>query len=116
MPGGVLARLQGVGGYIAEREVGHRIAAGLVQQYDVLAVDDPGVTEPDAHATAQRLGEQHPVGQRIGDQEPADRRGRERSLLPGEAHRLAPFGVLLPLGVLFGSDRSCSDRTGDGIR
>jgi hypothetical protein len=61
-----------------------------VQQHDVFAVGDPGAAEPDAHAPAQRLGEQHPFGQRAGNQEPADRPGSERSLLPGQAHRSFP--------------------------
>ena len=75
MPGGVLAGLQHALGDVGEREVGHRVAPGLVQQHDVFTVGDPGTAEPDPHATAQRFGEQQPVGERIGDQEPADRAG-----------------------------------------
>ena len=75
-----------LGGHGGEREVCHRIAAGFVQQHDVLAVGDPAAAEPDSHAAAQRLGEQHPVGERAGDEEPADGSGCQRPLLPGQAH------------------------------
>jgi hypothetical protein len=84
--GGMPAGLERAVGDGREREVGHRIAAGFVQQHDVLAVGDPVAAEPDPHTAAQRLGEQHPVGERPGDQEPADGSGCQRSLLPGQAH------------------------------
>ena len=68
----------------------HRIAAGFVQHENVFAVGDPGAAELDAHAPAQRLGEQQPGGQRIRDEEPADRSRCERPLLPGQAHHRFP--------------------------
>ena len=37
------------------------VAAWLVQKHDVLAVSDPGVTEPDSHPPTQRLSEQQPL-------------------------------------------------------
>ena len=97
MPGGVLAGLEHAVGDAGEREVGHWVTAGFVQQHDVFAVGDPGAAEPDPHAPPQRLGEQQPVGERIGDEEPADRSGSERSLLPGQAHSCFLSGEPRPM-------------------
>jgi hypothetical protein len=69
-------------GDVAERGVGDRIAAGFVQQHDVLAVGDPGIAESDAHPPAERFGVQQTLGQRSWSQEPACRPRRQRSLLP----------------------------------
>jgi hypothetical protein len=91
VPGGVPTGLERAVVDGGQREVGHRIAPGFVQQHDVLAVGDPAAAEPDPHAPAQRLGEQHPVGERAGDEEPADGSGCQRSLLPGQAHGFFPF-------------------------
>jgi hypothetical protein len=41
MAGGVPAGVQHAVGDVGEREVGHGVAAGLVQQYDVFAVGNP---------------------------------------------------------------------------
>jgi hypothetical protein len=94
VPGSVPGRLERAVCDGGKREVGHRITPGFVQQHDVLAVGDPGAAEPDPHASAQRLGEQHPVGERAGDEEPADGSGCQRSLLPGQAHDLTFFGLI----------------------
>jgi hypothetical protein len=82
VPGRVLGGLEHAVGDVAEREVGHRVATGLVQQHDVFAIGDPRVREPDPHAPAQRLGVEQSFGKRVRDQEPADRSRCERSLLP----------------------------------
>ena len=83
MAGGVLRGLQHALGDGAEREVGHRVVARLVQQHDIFALGDPFPAEPDAHPPAQRLGEQQPLRERVWDEEVADRPRGERSLLPG---------------------------------
>ena len=59
-------------GHVAAREVGDRVAAGLVQEHDVLAVGDPLAAEPYPHPPPRRLREQQALGQGIGNQEPAD--------------------------------------------
>jgi hypothetical protein len=92
VPGGVPGGLESAVRDGGEREIGHRIAAWFVQQHHVLTVGDPAAAEPDPHAAAQWLGEQHPVGERTRDEEPADGSGCEWSLLPGQAHVSVPFG------------------------
>jgi hypothetical protein len=89
--GGVHGGRQHVGKYVAEGEVGDRVVTWLVQQHDVLAVGNPGVTEPDPHPPPERFGEQQSLRQRSGDQKPADRARRERSLLPSQTHFPVPF-------------------------
>jgi hypothetical protein len=86
MGGDGLKRLQHIGGDRGEREVGDRIAAGLVQEDHVLAVGDPFAAEPHPHPSSEGLGEQEALGQWVGNQEASDRRGTEGSLLPGQAH------------------------------
>ena len=73
MPGRAVLGRKYVGHDVPEREVRHRVPAGLVQQYDVLAVGDPVVAEPDPHPPPQRLGVQHPLGQLDRYQESSDR-------------------------------------------
>jgi hypothetical protein len=72
---------------IAEREVGNRIAARLVQQDDVFAVGDPPVSKTHPHAATQRLSEQQSRRQRLLDEEVPHRPGGQRALLPCQTHR-----------------------------
>ena len=58
---------------IASRKVGDRIAARLVKQHDVFAVDDPLVAEPHPHPAPQRLSEQQPLRQWLRCEEVPDR-------------------------------------------
>ena len=78
---------QGVGADVASREVGHRIAARLVQEYDVFAVGDPLVPEPHPHPAPQRLGEQQSFRQRLRCEEMPDRPSGQWTLLPCQTHR-----------------------------
>ncbi len=52
VPGVVAHHLERAGREIGEGEVGHRIAAGLVEQHDVLAVGDPLPAEPHPQPTS----------------------------------------------------------------
>src|SRR5262245_37400629 len=74
---GMVARmfgpLENVWRYVSLREVGHRIAAGLEEQEDILAIGDPGPPETHAHPPTQRLNVQQALGYRIGHEKPADR-------------------------------------------
>jgi hypothetical protein len=58
----VLGALQHARDDVLAGKVGDGIASRLVQQHDVLAVCDPLSAEPNAHATAEGLGEQQPLG------------------------------------------------------
>jgi hypothetical protein len=91
VPGGVIASFQYTVGDVTEREVGHRVAARLVQQHHVLAVGDTVTALPDAHPPAQRFGKQQPLRQRLRDEKLADRSWCERSLLPRQPHGSLPF-------------------------
>ena len=63
---------------VRDREEGHRVVTGLVQQDCVLAVHDPLAGELHADAAAQRLGEQQPLRERFGGEEAAGRTDRYR--------------------------------------
>ena len=85
--GGVLAGSQDVREDVAEREVGHRVVAGLVQQHDIFAVRDPFPSRTGrafAVATARRTAAAPGAGQG---------RGSGRSP-PGQAVLAARLGPL----------------------
>jgi len=79
---GVLGALQGPRHDVTLGKVGDRVATRLEEHDDALAVGDPGSVEADAHAPAQRLGEQESRREWLGHEEAADGPRRERSLLP----------------------------------
>src|SRR5229473_3969423 len=53
-------------------KVGDRVAARLMEQDHVIAIDDPGAAEAHPHAPAQRLGVEQSIRQWIWNEEPAD--------------------------------------------
>src|SRR5262244_580999 len=62
VPRGVVGRLQSVWRDVRSWKVGHRIAARLKEQEDVLAIGNPVPTETHAHSPTQRLNVQQPFG------------------------------------------------------
>src|SRR5262249_12233200 len=70
--GAVIAHFQHATGNAVLREVGDRVAAGLVQQNHVLAIGNPGPAEAHAHAPPQGLGVAQSIWQRIWNEEAAD--------------------------------------------
>jgi hypothetical protein len=60
----------------APREIGHRIAVGLDEEKDALAIGDPNSAESHAHASTERFGIQEPLRKWFGNQKMTDRRGR----------------------------------------
>jgi hypothetical protein len=82
----VVHRLEHARLEVGPREVGHWVAARLVEQHDVLAVGDPAAAEVHAHAPAQRFGEQQAFGQWVGHQEAAGASRGQWPSLPGQSH------------------------------
>ena len=76
---------------VGGREICDRVAAGFVEEDDILAVGDPLAGELHAHPSAQRLGEEQSLRERLGGEEAPHRGAAQRALLPGKSHRRAPF-------------------------
>jgi hypothetical protein len=75
VPGAMLAELQGAWSDVGLGEAGYRIAVGLKEEKDALAVRDPASAETHAHASTQRFGIQEPARQRFGNEEPTGESG-----------------------------------------
>src|ERR1700742_3296434 len=88
----MLGELQDTWNDVGLRKVGHRIAVGLEEHKDVLAIGDPGSPESHAHPSAQPFDIQEPLRQRFGNEKPTNCSGREWTLLPGQPHKSPPMG------------------------
>jgi hypothetical protein len=102
MLGRVPGRLQDIRDDIGDREVCDRIAAGFVEQHDVVALRNPYAIEEHSHPPPQRFGKQQSRRKRFGDEKAADRATCQWSLLPRQTHRHRPFVRVA------GADRRCS--------